>query len=211
MLHATAKAVEGPICRFRVGETKLKVGGKPMYLADGVLQVEESGLEVLVLEVSGALGTHDASPSTFDHIKGACGAHAMIKRILRKHPNADPIHLTTTSDLFLHASAITGNAKSLNNIRLWELRPTSNGRVMLMEHLLGSTICTRRDANEMVNMLDFFWAIKHHVERVIGSIASLRDSHDVRTDNRSSITFRPIARKIKIEPIKLKEMANGQT
>ncbi|ORZ02101.1 hypothetical protein BCR42DRAFT_200259 [Absidia repens] len=78
-------AISNLQCNFKVGETILSASKQlPTYLADGMVFVNASGLELL-FEASGKFGTReDGIQRTIS--KGAYGFYAMIHAILNKYP-----------------------------------------------------------------------------------------------------------------------------
>lgn len=96
-------------CNFEVGETPL-IAMKSLppslsgYSADGTVFLEDTGLEILLSEASGAFGTRDRRRNTYDHIKGAYGCFAMLHAILTKYPYGDKDLVNNLCVLFLHAS-----------------------------------------------------------------------------------------------------------
>ncbi|CAO3588398.1 unnamed protein product [Absidia cylindrospora] len=108
LLQTSTRAIPGLVCDFKFGETLLKAldsNGVPSYKADGIVFQKRNGLELLILEASGAYGTRNRHRHVFDHIKGAFGCHAMIRSILTKYPGADASLLENVSVCFVHASA----------------------------------------------------------------------------------------------------------
>ncbi|CAO3588598.1 unnamed protein product [Absidia cylindrospora] len=156
LLNQVVRRIQDVDCHFRVGETKLMaMNDKPTYLADGTVYIQSSGLEILLLEVSGHYGNIDITRNAYDHIKGAFGMYSMIKAILRQYPNADPSLLNQVTVLFLHASSRD------KSIRLWQMKPTTTGELLLLERLCKGSISTdHTDVGAMVDLMQFFWAVK---------------------------------------------------
>ncbi|KAI8076337.1 uncharacterized protein BX664DRAFT_344421 [Halteromyces radiatus] len=152
LLNLVVNQIYDTNCRFRVGKTNLNaVINNATYLADGTMYIGSSALEVLLLEASGYYGKHDTVRNAYDHIKAAFGMSTMIKAILRKYHNADPTLLHEARVLFIHAS-------SRDNIRLWQMRPTLSGKLLLLERLGKRSICLDpTDIDAMANLMRFLW------------------------------------------------------
>ncbi|KAF7732351.1 hypothetical protein EC973_005247 [Apophysomyces ossiformis] len=186
LLRCAAHAVSGLMCDFRVGETQLnalKMKNTPNYNADGVVFVQKSKLEVLLLEASGALGTADRHRHVFDHVKAAYGCHAMIVQILEKYPYADTSLIEQVQVLFVH----TGGRD--DKIRLWVMKPQFMGRIISFERVKSCSIpVERNDTSAFRDVIEFFWLVKQLLVQSVNAVEALRKSND---DNVFNTDFSP--------------------
>ncbi|ORZ07336.1 hypothetical protein BCR42DRAFT_152556 [Absidia repens] len=201
LLNQVVNQIQYAYCRFLVGETKLNsTNDLATYLADGTVYIQDSNLEILLLEASGAYGNRDITRNAYDHVKGAFGLYTMIKAILLKYPCADPTLLNKTSVLFLHASSRD------NNIRLWRMAPTKCGKLLLLERLDKSSICLDPgDVGAMINLMQFLWSVKFHTEQAIAGVKALKASHGKRISSNQYRDLPPLVSYIHPTAIKPKK------
>ncbi|SAM09639.1 hypothetical protein [Absidia glauca] len=179
MLNVTCNSLHGIQCGFRVGETHLDateslVSSAGGYLADGKMFLKQSGLELLLLETSGPLGTRDKPRHVKDHIKGAYGCFAMLMAILKKYPYADKELMKDLRVLFIHSGATS------NHLRLWVMKPRLDGNVVTFERMMKTSITTDSDDGQTtLQVIRFFWKVKGMLERSVAAINELRKSNNL--------------------------------
>ncbi|KAI9025264.1 hypothetical protein CLU79DRAFT_744777 [Phycomyces nitens] len=179
LIDIACDTLGGMRCSSKVGETPLVAikslpSSLPGYSADRTVFLEDTGLEILLFEASGPLGTKDRRRHTYDHIKGAYGCYAMLLAILTKYPYADKDLVSDLCVLFLHASG-----KVDNNVRFWVMRPCHHGSVLTFERMDKVSITTNRnDKREAIGLIKFFWQVKGMMERSRAAISKLKDSSD---------------------------------
>lgn len=114
------------------------------YNADGTVYINNSGLEILLLEASGPYGTRDKGRHVFDHIKGAFGCYSMLTKILSTYRNAEASLMEDIRVIFIHTSA-KGKSYFMSLpwkkkltviddfIRAWIMRPVLQGEFISFE------------------------------------------------------------------------------
>ncbi|CAO3588618.1 unnamed protein product [Absidia cylindrospora] len=202
IIQNAAFATPGLVCDFKVGKTLLKslsYEGAANYLPDGVIFLKESGVELLLLEASGALfgtsgacGSKDRHRHVIDHVKGAFGCHAMIRSILKMYPRADPTLLETVSVSFIHSSAKD------DYVRLWVMGPRSGGEVLSFERKIPM------DPKDMTGIRDVidFWMVKSTVLPSQNAIVSLMKSNNENAFNMNSGSLTSFLEPTPIKPKK---------
>ncbi|CAO3601437.1 unnamed protein product [Absidia cylindrospora] len=179
LIDLACGTVHGMSCNFKVGETPLTAmkslsSTMPGYSADGTVFLNDSGLEILLFEASGAHGTRDRSRHAYDHIKGAYGCYSMLNAILRKYPHADRNIMDDLRVLFLHSSGKD------DHIRLWVMKPCYSGTVLTFERIERATITTNfNDTQEAIGLIKFFWLVKGMLERSREAVQKLKHSNDM--------------------------------
>ncbi|KAF7720617.1 hypothetical protein EC973_006929 [Apophysomyces ossiformis] len=162
---------------FKVGETQLMASPSSndhnRYYADAIGYLEAAGIEVLLMEASGAFNHTNLSKHVYDHIKGAFGSCTMLTAMLKKYEYADAKLLEDLSVVFLHAS---GKDKCL---RAWVMRPVLGGKHLSFERVLKCEIDPNpSEVNATLNTLKFFWKLKILLEQSVAALAALKESHE---------------------------------
>ena len=186
LLRITVKFMDTPNdikMNFKVGETQLLAAPPGIdyqrYLADATACLEAQGIELLLMEASGAFNNNNLSKHVHDHVKGAFGCCSMLNAILKKYEYADEKFVKNLSVVFLHASG-KGNTHLENFIshtliylpigfildsdkclRVWVMRPFLVGKHLSFERVLKCEI----DPNPMemgpiLGTMKFFWKLK---------------------------------------------------
>ncbi|KAI8338156.1 hypothetical protein BC941DRAFT_470151 [Chlamydoabsidia padenii] len=131
-----------------------------------VVITKENGLELLILEASGALKTRNKNRHVFDHIESAFGCHAMIRAILQKYPYGHHNLLEGISVTFVHSSAKD------DFLQLWVMRPRCGGAILSLECV--AKVMIPLDQQDMIgvkNVNDFFWLVT--LERSLNAVNAL--------------------------------------
>ncbi|CAO3600922.1 unnamed protein product [Absidia cylindrospora] len=208
LLNLVVNQIQEENCAFYPGETRLVASEKMYYKADGTACMVNSGLEFLVLEVSGPLGNIDGARNAYDHVKGAFALYSMIKAILSRYPKADPSLLNQVHVLFLHAGS-SSNIFCLLPVyrrvysRLWQMTPTTTDKLLLFERLnKGGISLDRTDIGAMSELMQFFWGVKYYSEQAIPSINALKASHAARCMSSEYQILPPLVKQLRPEPLK---------
>ncbi|KAI9253503.1 hypothetical protein BDA99DRAFT_172190 [Phascolomyces articulosus] len=166
------------ITHFRTGETDLKsvstIKSDIKYNADGVLYLDGSHLELLLLEVSQAHGhSVDKHKHVYDHLKGAYGCIAMLNKIITTYKYGSRELVQNLRVLFLHASGRD------DCLRLWIMRPSLNGTVVKFERVLKEElVIDRTRVSPITNIIQFLYKVKLHYDVAVSALNELKNSDD---------------------------------
>ncbi|SAM08711.1 hypothetical protein [Absidia glauca] len=126
----------------------------PNYNADGVVTDSQTGIDLLLLEASGALGTRDRNRHVFDHIK-------------------DVSLLESVFVLFVHSSGKD------HFIRLWVMKPSSGGTIISFERVAKVKIPLKNDdIMGLRSCINFFWLVKTLLSESLAAVKALKASND---------------------------------
>ncbi|KAG2228469.1 hypothetical protein BDF21DRAFT_376012 [Thamnidium elegans] len=168
---------------FHCGEYRLKSVDKELsrrsicsqhYKSDGCIStvIDNTRIELAILEVSGPYKLDEQSRFTKDHIKAGYGLIAMINEIAYLYKYASFDIFTKVRLFFIHAKK--------NKLRLWSFEMPAPGLYIL--NLLNSVIIPDNCAScelPMESLCVELWNLRAMLQQTLITIDNLRESHIV--------------------------------
>lgn len=137
------------------------------FKADGFIELD--GIELCLLETSGAYGIKDESRFGKDHVKGSFGALMLLRRILRTYFFATEDALRDLRVLYIHARG--------KRIHLWSLEMPAKD-VQVLEHLGYADIPTDvSQTDRILHLGNFIWKLSDFLQNSCQVIDRMKEEH----------------------------------